>query len=323
MKTKKRSQKSAISARVAGALIGVHAGDSLGATLEFKSWQSVRLLYPNGLREIVGGGAFSWKAGQATDDTDLTRAVLLAYLDSGRDVVKTAGNNMLAWYDGRWPGRKLGQRPRDIGGQTASGLARFRQTQTWLSWSSGKGGAGNGSLMRCIPTALARRNDPDTRWREAAQISAVTHSDPRCVDACVAYCEIVSGLINGSTPDQALVSGFKVSMNSEVQDAIRLGLRLDLSLAARTGENDLPFGGTGYVLDSLSLAVAALVDERPAVDVLVDVTRLGGDSDTNGAIAGGLLGARDGMSAWPRTWVSKLQFAQEFQDAAAVLARGV
>jgi ADP-ribosylglycohydrolase len=74
------------------------------------------------------------------------------------------------------------------------------------------------------------------------------------------------------------------------------------------------------VLDSLSLAVAALADPRPAVDSLVDVTRLGGDTDTNGAIAGGLLGARDGAGAWPSEWVRRLQFASEFKAAASVLA---
>src|SRR5215813_14416763 len=85
--------------RIAGALLGVHAGDALGATLEFGSWSQIRDRYPDGLREIVGGGPFGWPAGHATDDTDLTRAVLLAYLDGedGTDVVRAAADNMLAW----------------------------------------------------------------------------------------------------------------------------------------------------------------------------------------------------------------------------------
>ena len=41
---------------IAGALLGVHAGDSLGASLEFMSFGQVREAYPDGLREIVGGG---------------------------------------------------------------------------------------------------------------------------------------------------------------------------------------------------------------------------------------------------------------------------
>ena len=71
--------------RIAGALLGVHAGDALGATLEFSAWSAVRQQYPDGLREIVGGGPFGWPPGHASDDTDLTRAVLLAYLDADAD----------------------------------------------------------------------------------------------------------------------------------------------------------------------------------------------------------------------------------------------
>ena len=48
--------------------------------------------YPDGLRDIVGGGPFCWPAGHATDDTDLTRAVLLAYAAPGHaGIVRDAG----------------------------------------------------------------------------------------------------------------------------------------------------------------------------------------------------------------------------------------
>ena len=67
-------------------------------------------------------------------------------------------------------------------------------------------------------------------------------------------------------------------------------------------------------------AVTALLDPRPLEDVLVDVARLGGDTDTNAAIAGGLLGLRDGVHAIPERWIERLQFADEFQAAAGTLA---
>jgi ADP-ribosylglycohydrolase len=40
--------------------------------------------------------------------------------------------------------------------------------------------------------------------------------------------------------------------------------------------------------------------------------RVGSDTDTNGAIAGGLLGVRDGVAATPVRWRAVLQFADEF-----------
>jgi ADP-ribosylglycohydrolase len=87
-------------------------------------------------------------------------------------------------------------------------------------------------------------------------------------------------------------------------------------MLARTGETFLADDAAGFVLDSLSLAVAAVLDARPPADVLVDIVRIGNDTDTNAAIAGGLLGIRDGAGALPRRWLAALQFGAEFTAAA-------
>lgn len=311
--------------RVAGALLGVHAGDALGATLEFHSWPEIKARYPDGLREIVGGGPFGWEPGRATDDTDLTRAVLLGYLEhggraGGGDVVKAAGDHMLAWLDGRWPGREPGSSPRDIGGATLLGLERYRASGDPRAAGAGPGQAGNGSLMRCIPTALAV-SDRVRRIAESAEISAITHDDPRATAACAAYNEIAAALVEGVPPAGSVAAGLAAAAElgcRPVADAITAGRRLDLAAMASTG--DVPLRASGYVLDSLSLAVAAVLDPRSLEDIVVDVVRIGHDTDTNAAIAGGLAGARDGAGAVPGRWLRTLQFAGEFTAAAAVLA---
>jgi ADP-ribosylglycohydrolase len=308
--------------RIAGGLLGVHAGDSLGAGVEFESWQAIREAFPDGPREIAGGGVFAWPPGHATDDTDLTRAVLLAYLEPGDDVVRAAADHMLDWLHGRWPGRTPGQRPKDIGGATASGLAAYEGSGDPRRAGAGEGSAGNGSLMRCIPTALAVP-DRERRLREAAEISAVTHDDERCTAACAAYVEIAASLLAGSAPHDAVAAGERAAEElhaKAVVDAVRFGRTMNLAVAAESGSTGLADGGGGYVLDSLSLAVAAVLDERSFEDVVVDVVRTGRDTDTNGAIAGGLAGVRDGAGGIPSRWVSVLQFRDEFLAAAGVLA---
>ncbi|MFW6033907.1 MAG: ADP-ribosylglycohydrolase family protein [bacterium] len=309
--------------RAAGALLGVHAGDALGATVEFSSRETIRERYPDGLTEIVGGGPFAWPAGHATDDTDLTRAVLLAYLDPGDDVVAAAAAGMLDWLDGRWPGREEGQPPKDVGGATAAGLERYRSSGDPRAAGAGAGRAGNGSLMRCIPTALAVR-DRRQRIQESSEISAITHDDERCTTACAAYNEVAAALLDGAPADTAVDAGEATAAElgpATVVDAIRTGREVDLGVMARTGRPRLPDAGGGYVLDSLTLAVAAVLDQRSLRDVLVDVVRVGNDTDTNAAIAGGLLGARDGVAALPEQWVAVLQFGDEFRAAARELAR--
>jgi ADP-ribosylglycohydrolase len=307
--------------RIAGALLGVHAGDSLGATVEFMSWAEIRRRYPDGVTDIVGGGPFGWPAGHATDDTDLTRAVLLAYFQPQDDVVRAAADHMLDWLHGNWPDREPGTPPRDIGGATRDGLQRYESTGDPRRAGAGQGRAGNGSLMRCVPTALFVA-DPQRRIRESMEISAITHDDPRCTIACAAYNEMVAVLVEGGTPEAATGRGEEVATslgNSEVTDALRYGRQLRPARIVRTGETFLATDGAGFVLDSLSLAVAASLDRRPLPQVLIDIVRVGRDTDTNAAIAGGLLGARDGAAAIPANWRTKLQFAAEFTDAASRL----
>ena len=340
--------------RILGALLGVHAGDSLGATVEFAAWEDIRDDHPRGVRDIVGGGPFNWPPGHATDDTDLTRAVLLAYRDVEKvkrsqspkspDVVKLAAQYMVDWYDGRWPDRERGQMPIDVGGATATGISRFKRTNDPRTSGAGEGRAGNGSLMRCIPTALFQ-SDADKAFTESLEISAVTHDDFHCTIACAAYNAMVRALVDGESPDKAWQAGKdavaqaaslaaaeptaarKVKMEraaGKVEAAIDAGKSLvrvqDLAQngpkRAANATKALPFKASGYVLESLTLAVAALLDPRPLEDVLVDVVRFGQDADTNGAIAGGLLGARDGVNAIPLRWRETLQFADEFTEVA-------
>jgi ADP-ribosylglycohydrolase len=317
--------------RTLGALLGIHCGDSLGATFEFKPWSQIIRQYPNGLREIIGGGTLKWPAGHATDDTDLTRAVLLAYREYEEvkytgsfqakeefNIAKSAAGYALKWNEGDWPDRKKDTRPIDIGNSTRTGLQRYKRLKDPTKSGAGIGSAGNGSLMRCIPTGLFASEE--RRRSESIAISEFTHNDPRCTVACAVYNEIVAALVNGKTPQDAVDIG-KIVANTldcvKVTEAIEEGKVLPLATVACKGpRGDVRISVDGYVLNSLNLAIAALLDPRSFEDVLVDVVRIGGDSDTNGAIAGGLLGARDGIENIPERWIEKLQFRKEFEEVA-------
>lgn len=318
------------SSRTLGALLALHAGDSLGAPLEFKPHTVIRSRHPGPNaafpRTLTGGGFSSWAPGAATDDTDLTRAVLLAYRDSilnGDDVVVRAAEYALAWYHGdHWPGRKPGALPRDVGNTTRKALSSFATSRDPSSSGAGQGSAGNGSLMRCIATGLFQ-TDQGKLVSESQRISAITHDDHRCTIACAAYNTIVSSLvIRELSVEEAVSAGERVAVELEkgrvdgpVYAAIKTGRDISLKDVAEKGCRKCGFPGTcsGFVLDSLTLAIAAVLDERRLDEVLVDVVRVGMDTDTNAAIAGGLLGARDGEEAVLDEWKELLQFGPEFR----------
>lgn len=320
--------------RTIGALLALHAGDSLGATVEFRSHSQIASRYPSGLRDIVGGGPYDWPAGHATDDTDLTRAVLLAYKsrhesgDLSYDVVKATAENSLKWRDGEeWPGRRRGEQPRDIGNATSQGLELYRRTRDPARAGAGQGSAGNGSLMRCLPTGLFQ-DDPELRVQESIAISKITHDDYRCVVACAVYNAMIAALVRGQSVTCAIEAGEAVAVSlergraGEVYRSIQQGKELRVAEMARRGPPaSMPGQCSGYVLDSLTVGVSALLDPRSLEDVLVDVVGIGRDTDTNAAIAGGLLGARDGEEAVPIRWREELQFGEEFRQIASALIR--
>lgn len=281
-----------------GALLGLHAGDCLGATREFAGADRHRLH-----RDITGGGPFGWEPGEPTDDTALTAVILRAY-ERGF-TIRAVADGMLDWYRSR---------PKDVGGATAGAIERYATLGDPARSGAGAGQRGNGSLMRCLPTALAR-TDAALRDSEARRISAITHDDTVCVEACVTYNEIVAGLLSGATPELALQTAVVATDSDEVADAIALGHGLDLSGAADRGDPGVPHANRGYVLDSLSLAVAALVDPRSFEEILIDIVSLGGDADTTAAIAGGLVGACDGAAAIPERWLHPLWLREEFGRA--------
>jgi ADP-ribosylglycohydrolase len=177
--------------------------------------------------------------------------------------------------------------------------------------------------MRCIPTALAV-TDRTRRIRESIEISGITHNDKRAAVACAAYNEIAAALLRETPPEQAINAGLAAARElgcSAVAAAIDRGCRIRPAIIAATGIIPLQDEAAGFVLDSLSLAIGAVLDARALSDVLIDIARIGNDTDTNAAIAGGLLGARDGASSIPPGWRALLQFGDEFTESATTLAR--
>lgn len=285
---------------IAGALLGHAAGDALGATVEFLTPTQITDRY--GVhREIIGGGALNWRPGQGTDDTDLTWAVVAAYVAPSYSLCRVAAE-FLDWYR---------TSPPDIGGTTHQALARLADTgDPATSGISGERSCGNGSLMRALPTALVL-TDPEQRRRETAEISAITHAHPRCVDSCIAYNEIAAALLDGRSVDEAIAAARQLDLDPAVRTA--------LATPAATPLTELRT--SGYVIDSLACAVWAIQQPTDLETTLVALVNRGDDADTTGAIAGGLLGLTSGPGGIPARWRTRLEYAERLTLAASHLAR--
>ncbi|MFC9999188.1 ADP-ribosylglycohydrolase family protein [Nocardia sp. NPDC127526] len=269
--------------RAAGVLLGTAAGDALGAGYEFT--------HPKPEVEIFmkGGGSFKWEPGEWTDDTSMAIAVARGaaaagnlHEPSGLDAVAA---EFVAWWDSQ---------PKDVGFQTSQ----------VLQWRSGTGRemqihahelgglkAGNGSLMRTAPVALLYLGDIEHCAKAAALISSLTHYDPQAMQACTLWSIAIRHAVLHGTFD-----GVREALSWV--DGGFWGPLLD------TAENGAPadFPKNGWVVHALQTAWWAITHSDSLPGALELAVRAGGDTDTTAAIAGGLLGARWGVSAVPQDW---------------------
>lgn len=249
------------------------------------------------------GGPFNWRAGQPTDDTGLTVAVATAMLDNPDRPDLVAMDRFHDWDDGTL----LGERPKDIGGATLAALLG----------SPRKDSLGNGAMMRTAPVALYA--DPPVRQYMAWNIAELTHPNPTNCAAVVAYVEIAAALVAGETPHRAVAAGITAAEHlSPVVASV-----LYRAAAAKTEgavERILHNHAAGSVLDSLALAVWAACTAPSFAQGVVDVIRWGRDTDTNGSIAGGLLGARFGETQIPARWRDRLEWGCWLGDVAEQFA---
>jgi ADP-ribosyl-[dinitrogen reductase] hydrolase len=290
--------------RVEGVLLATAAGDALGAPYEFGPARGPQLEVA-----MVGGGG--WDAGEWTDDTSMAIAIA-EVAATGADLREAAAQDAIV---ARWHEWSL--HAKDVGIQTRSVLtaaardgaitaASARAESAKLDERTART-AGNGSLMRTAPVALAYLGDEDAMVAAARAVSELTHFDPDAGDACVLWCAAIR---------HAVLTG-KLD--------IRVGLRhiessrRDLWVKCRDAAEAAPpssFPNNGWVVAALQAAWSAIATTPVPVDDLVAgvfradhlrfaldaAVRAGNDTDTVAAIAGGLLGAAYGASAVPGKW---------------------
>ena len=133
----------------------------------------------------------------------------------------------------------------------------------------------------------------------------------RCKQAALVYCDLANHLVEGASPVQALAWALDESpVDDDVADVLRAAPR------SRPGSLDT----SGYVLATLEVAVWALCSALGFEEALVTVVNLGGDADTTGAVAGGLLGAHYGRGAVPSRWAGTIAYGTEVSALAPALS---
>ena len=284
--------------RARGVLLGLAAGNVLGVPVEFLATaERIASEYPGGLSEVV-----RQDRPESPYDDDLALALILGewLADGGLDLEQLA----IRWVD--WMRRD----GRGIGGWTAKALAHIAAHGSPPASTGGQ--AGNGAVSRCLPVALATRGSPRNLVSGTYHTAALTHPDERCTWSAVAVNVAAACFLEGRR--DFIPDVLEALRNNEAPAEVIAAVRR-VPLEKRT---DLKVAGpeAGYTVHCMEIALWCAYHEPNLERGLIWLVNAGGDTDTNAAVAGGLMGARDGAPAVPARWVASIPGAERISRLA-------
>ncbi|TGE06023.1 ADP-ribosylglycohydrolase family protein [Hymenobacter fodinae] len=302
------------------ALLGLAVGDALGVPVEFQS-RAARRQQP--VVHMLAYGTHNQPTGTWSDDASLTFC-LAENLCKGYDI-NDLSQRFINWYEhGYWTphGHVF-----DVGITTAEAIRRLKSgISPRLAGGTDEYSNGNGSLMRILPLAFYQVHDSvESRFQRIVEVSSPTHGHIRAAVACFVYLEMVRHLRAGHTPAEAYAM-----LCSELPAQL-----YQLNISAREADHferilsgrlpDLPataISSGGYVLHTLEAALWCLLRYGTFHETVLAAVNLGDDTDTTGAVTGGLAGLYYGESAIPAEWLTVLARRADIENLAQRMALG-
>jgi len=290
---------------VKAGVFGVCIGDALGVPVEFKKREDLKRFPVNGYLEYM-----SWNQPKGTwsDDSSLTLCIA-DELTKGYNLEKIA-QSFVKWNKyGHWTAHgKLF----DIGGTTRHSIARLIKGESArFSGNIFEEDNGNGSLMRTLPLAFYLKDEEDIEklYQTVKEVSTITHGHFRSVFACFIYVVFAIELIKVKSKKEAYVHMQKraleyADINGFNPKEIELFHRVLKNDISTYPEEEIKSGG--YVLHSLEASLWCFLNSETYAEAVLKAVNLGEDTDTTGAITGGLAGIYYGFENIPEEWVSEL-----------------
>jgi ADP-ribosyl-[dinitrogen reductase] hydrolase len=282
--------------RVAGGVLGLALGDALGAPFEF--------LRAVNVPEPVPALELPWMEhppGSTTDDTAMARNLVRSLVAQGGFDPEDLIRRHLEWF--RTDPPDVGTLTRRVLKRVARGQDPFEAARAVWEERGPEVSAGNGSAMYCAPLGLAYARRPDELIALAPTLSALTHTDGRCRTAVLSVTLAAAALVRGEDPLAAVRSSL------EAVEDMEGGEELAFLTDAVGRERAIDGPDQGFCLFSAALGLQTVARFRAFEAGLRHVVSLGGDTDTNGAIAGALLGALAGERGLPPAWIERLRDA--------------
>lgn len=264
--------------------MGQLSGDALGSLVEFLTPEQIQCRYPNGVRSMADGGTWNTIAGQPTDDSEMALLLARMLVEKRTYDPSEAHRQYQYWIDSK---------PFDCGNTIFSGLIGM-PNQTSQA---------NGALMRISPLGIFGANVKRVQVAEwAMQDAALTHPNVICQQVNALFAMALADAVDTGPTAHELYNSirewvFDMEMDPAIQDIV--------VRAAEESPEDYVYQ-QGWVLIALQNALYQLLHAPDLEKGVVDTIMRGGDTDTNAAICGALLGAVYGIESVPVQWTDSV-----------------
>ena len=303
-------------------IMGVIVGDALGCPVQFRTREEVALRPVTGMR---GHGTFNMPPGSWTDDSSLTIALLDSIRRTGEIDLDDIMENFMKWlYNGEFT--PFGE-SYDIGRGIMNAINRYRKIRNVRKCGSDEEwNNGNGSLMRILPACIyctekvmqGSYSDQDA-IETIHSVGSLTHAHIRANIACGLYYFMVKQILTGTGSlaermQNGLTQGFAFyeSWLTDKENLHHYDRVKDLAAFASLPADKIK--SSGYVVDTFEAATWSVASTESFEEALLKAVNLGEDTDTVGAIAGGLSGLWYGYDAIPAQWLSAIRRREWIED---------
>ena len=286
--------------RARGMLVGLAVGDALGAPVEFLPEPSDVHIEEMGEKMAHFHENIRVPEGVWTDDTEMALCLADSLLICGGYDSYDIMMKFTAWCDNGY--RTYDGKPAvDVGIQTARAIDDFKAHPVIFEDDITES-AGNGAIMRLAPVIIASLGDSDINAtvRLAVLSAQETHNSETVKKVTAVFAEVLYKICQGA--DKKEIAVFVDSKMEVERDADKL---------RNLG---------GYIVDTFSIGMWGLMNFDNFGDGMLAVIRLGGDTDTNGAVYGQLAGAYYGYSGIPKEWREGVYLVSELVEIADKLA---
>lgn len=291
-------------------MMGLVVGDALGMPVQFIPRNELK---KRPVEMMEGYGTYNMPPGTWSDDSSMAIATLVSLCEKKDMDCQDIMERFAAWTtEGEYtPAGKAF----DQGFTCMEAIGRYMITKDCKTCGkTGEWANGNGALMRIMPVCLyAYEKTKAGEWTltEAVecvhQVSALTHNHIRSKIGCGIYYFMICCILDGEgSLQERLQKGVDEAVefyrgngenDAELEHYVRL---FHLDTFTQVIEENIK--SSGYVVDSLEAAVWSLITTDTLEEALLKAVNLGDDTDTVGAIAGGLAGLYYGYESIPEMW---------------------